>query len=141
MKTEIWSFGVPVFAGIAGYFLPYASYNIPPHQFSVSFSDNYSGSAIVFLLLAYSLVFLILRYRKKQLPYLSGVLLGIYLLGAALLRLYHVIVLMTNTGKSGMENSAAITTYPREGLFLVMIAGIWIILSSLKEKKSFFNAR
>ncbi len=132
---------LPVIIGLAGCFLPYAAFHIPPQWFYPSLANNYTGWGTFIIILAFGIFSFISFQRKKQIPpWLDG-LIGIYLIGLTLFRLYHTFIIFQGNNENNLASVLKVSAYPREGLFLLMISGIWLLIRAISNRKTFFNAR
>ena len=127
MKPNDLRFWSPLILGLAGCFLPYAAYHIPPEWFTPSIAGNYTGWGTVAIIVLFGIFSFIRKKQQKSMPALVDGLVGFYLLGLTLFRLYHTLLIFKTNNANNLAADLKVSAWPREGLFLLMAAGIWLL--------------
>lgn len=141
MKNSDNTYYAPILIGLAGSFLPYAAFHIPPERFTSFLADTMAGRSCILILFLYGIFAFILKRKEQLMPRWITGLVGFYLLGFSLFRLYHTLIIFRPDSAPNLAAAMKVSAYPREGIFLLLACAILFLLRSLSKRPDFSTLR
>jgi hypothetical protein len=116
-----------------GCVLPIQSFSIQQHWINVSVYHNYSGVAIIVMVLLFGIYSFLQAQRQKATHPFTDTLIGGYLAAWAIFVAWQTITLFPAAEASGSGIAAQAKAFPREGLLLLLIAAAGLIYRAMRK--------
>lgn len=122
---------VPV--AMLGCVLPIQSFSVQQQWIHVSVYHNYSGVAIIVLVLLFGMYSFLQAQKQKATHPFTDTLIGGYLAAWAIFVAWQTITLFPAAKASGSSIATQATSFPREGLLLLLIAAAGLIYRAMRK--------